>query len=272
MNSVVFNDTSISSDYQRILGNYPVLDSQTEYTHAVSLYEHGDLNAAQVLVLSNLRGVLYVARQYNGYGLSFQDLVQEGMVGLMRAVRRYNPYKKVRVFIYALPWIKAEIQSYIVKNWKIVKIATTDARKKLFFGLRSLKNKLLPLNQDDVMSISDALEVSKDDLLAVDTYFSSSDLDIDSEDFSVILKTEQDQPDIEILNNEYQNHISKDVPSALLSLDSRSQDIITARYLNDPPATLSELSLKWNISIERVRQLESKALTKLKNLLPYFNN
>ena len=132
------SDNRISADYARLMNTHPILDADAEQRLAIDLHENNNLDAAQTLVFSNLRGVVYVARNYMGYGLPLMDVVQEGTIGLMKAVKQYNPYQKVRLFAWALPWIKSEIQQYVVRNWKLVKAATTDARKKLFFNLRKL--------------------------------------------------------------------------------------------------------------------------------------
>lgn len=269
MSNVILNEYKLSDAYLDILRRYPVLTEAEEQTEAINLYEHDDRQSAEKLVLSNLRGVLYIVRQYSGYGLGYQDLIQEGIVGLMRAVRRFNPYRGVRLFVYSIPWVKAEIQSFIVKNWKIVKIATTDAKKKLFFGLRSLKQKLLPLSLDNVAYISDSLNIDKDTIRAVDQYMSGHDIAIDDEQTVLNLVDNTFTPEEHVLENEYQNHISN-ISNVLRDLDERSQDIIRCRYLVEPTLTLSELSTKWNVSIERIRQIENKALGTLKLKLPYF--
>ena len=270
MQNIISSDCRISNDYLSILNKYKILSAEEEYAHALKLYEGDDRNSAEVLVLSNLRGVLYIARQYNGYGLPYQDLVQEGIVGLMRAVKRFDPYRNVRLFIYSLPWIKSEIQSYIVKNWKLVKVATTDVRKKLFFSLRTLKNKLMPIGPLNLNAAAEALSINKDDLLAVDNYFTSTDLTIDDNEYLQFADSIEKQPDMEVLQTEYNTKLAEIVPNVLTKLDDRSRDIIMSRYMYTPPNTLSELADKWNISIERVRQIEKKALSNLRKELPYF--
>lgn len=271
MSSIILNDYQLSREYMDILQRYPVLSEPEEREYSLKLYEDGDRHAAETLVLSNLRGVLYIARQYHGYGLAYQDLVQEGVVGLMRAVKRYNPYKYVRVFAYAIPWIKAEIQTYIIKNWKIVKLATTDAKKKLFFGLRKLKNKLLPLERDSIESLSETLNIDQQTIRDADTYMCSTDVSIDANEV-LYLADGGSTPEEEVLTNEYNHQLTKGIPDALNDLDERSRDIVVSRHLKEPLSTLQELASKWGISMERVRQIENKALGRLRSRLSYFDD
>lgn len=274
----LISGASIPAPFQAVLRQYPLLSADAEYHYAVQLHENDDINAAHMLVVSNLRGVLHVARQYLGYGLPYMDLVQEGSVGLMRAVRRYNPYQKVRLFAYALPWIKAEIQKYVINNWKIVKAATTDAKKKLFFNLRSLKSKLMPLGDDTHARIARELGVPLRDVIAMDAHMHTPDeaLEYTVDDETTVMLAlpapEEAQPEMLLLEAEKEKMVTEGVASALAILDSRSQHIVQARYIDEPAATLQELAQTYGISIERVRQLEANALKKLKKALPYFDN
>lgn len=268
MTGIVLNDYQLSSEYVGILQRYPVLSEESERKLALKFYDDNDRQAAETLVLSNLRGVLYVARQYYGYGLPYQDLVQEGVIGLMRAVKRFNPYKGFRLFAYAIPWIKAEIQSYIVKNWKIVKLATTDAKKKLFFGLRKLKSQLLPLGDVSIKSLSDTLSIKPDIIRAADEYMCLTDVSTDDNEV-LQLADKSLTPEQQVLADEYQRNIAN-VTDVLSDLDERSRDIVISRYLKEPQSTLQELSDKWGVSIERIRQIESKVLSELRSRLTYF--
>lgn len=274
----LISGASIPAPLQAVLRQHPLLSADAEYHYAVQLHENNDINAAHMLVVSNLRGVLHVARQYLGYGLPYMDLVQEGSVGLMRAVRRYNPYHKVRLFAYALPWIKAEIQKYVINNWKIVKAATTDAKKKLFFNLRSLKSKLMPLGDDTHARIAQELGVPLRDVVAMDAHMHTPDeaLEYTVDDETTVMLAlpapEEGQPEMLLLEAEKEKMVTEGVASALAILDSRSQHIVQARYIDEPAATLQELAHTYGISIERVRQLEANALKKLRKALPYFDS
>lgn len=270
-----YSGASIPAPFLSTLRQYPLLSAEAEHSYALRLYETGDIEAAHMLVVSNLRGVLHVARQYLGYGLPYMDLVQEGSVGLMRAVKRFNPYHKVRLFAYAIPWIKAEIQRYVINNWKIVKAATTDSKKKLFFNMRSLKSKLMPLGEDTHARIAQELGVPLKDVVAMDAHMHAPDEALEltvGENTAVMLlpAPEETEPVVRLLSNERERMLGDGLQAAIATLDERSSQIVQARFLEEPPATLQVLASKYGISVERVRQLEASALKKLKKALPYF--
>ena len=229
--------------------------------HAVDLHENNNLDAAQTLVFSNLRGVAYVARNYMGYGLALMDLIQEGTIGLMKAVKLYNPYQKVRLFAWALPWIKSEIQQYVVRNWKLVKAATTDARKKLFFNLRKMKNNALPLGEN-IRQIAQTLNIDEKDVREMDLYMTGSDAGLDATTHMMALE----RPD-DALEDKQRDLAMALAVDALQALPERESKIVEARYMHEPTLTLQELASEMNISVERVRQLEKQGLNRLKKLL-----
>lgn len=272
----LYSGASIPAPFLSTLRQYPLLTPEAEHAYAVRFYETGDVDSAHVLVVSNLRGVLHVARQYLGYGLPYMDLVQEGSVGLMRAVKRFNPYHQVRLFAYAIPWIKAEIQRYVINNWKIVKAATTDAKKKLFFNMRSLKSKLLPLGEDTHARIAHELGVPLKDVIAMDAHMHAPDEALDvtmGEGTPVMLLPAPDdtEPVVRLLGEERERMLGDGLQEAIATLDERSARIVQARFMHEPPATLQALATEYGISVERVRQLEANALKKLKKALPYFD-
>lgn len=251
----------ISADYARLIDSHPVLDATAEKNLAIDLYENNNLAAAQTLVFSNLRGVIYVARNYRGYNLALMDLVQEGTIGLMKAVKEYNPYQNVRLFAWALPWIKSEIQQYVVRNWKLVKAATTDARKKLFFNLRKLKNNALPLGEN-IRQIATTLNIDEKDVREMDMYMHRQDAELDEAMDMPALNRPDDA--LELKQHEEAARCAVDT---LQGLPDRESKIIHARYIQEPTATLKELAEEMQVSVERIRQLEQQALTRLKKLL-----
>lgn len=251
----------ISADYARLMNSHPILDADAEQRLAIDLRDNNNLDAAQTLVFANLRGVVYVARNYMGYGLALMDLVQEGTVGLMKAVKEYNPYKNVRLFAWALPWIKSEIQQYVVRNWKLVKAATTDARKKLFFNLRKLKNSALPLGEN-IRQIAKTLDIDEQDVRDMDMYMTGHDADMDA----TLDMPGLDRPD-QALEDKQREQATTLAVDTLQELPERESQIIRARYIQEPNATLQELANQMSISVERVRQLEKQGLLRLKKLL-----
>lgn len=251
----------ISADYARLMNSHPVLDEATEKRLGIDLYENNNLDAAQKLVFSNLAGVVYVARNYMGYGLALMDLVQEGTIGLMKAVKQYNPYKSVRLFAWALPWIKSEIQQYVVRNWKMVKAATTDARKKLFFNLRKMKNNALPLGEN-IQHIAKTLNIPEQDVREMDLYMNGHDADVDE----ALDISSPDRPDVALETKQHDKALTLAVDT-VQALPERESKIIQARYIQEPALTLQELAVELNVSVERVRQLEKQALSRLKKML-----
>ena len=252
----------------------PILTPEEEYDLAIELYENGSLSAAKKLVMSHMRFVAFIAHGYKGYGLEQADLIQEGTIGLMKAVKRFNPHKKVRLSSFAVYWIRAEIHEYIFKNWKIVKVATTKAQRKLFFNLRSKKKTLDWLTQEEAKKIAKDLNVEVKDVLHMENRLTSHDSAFDapvgSDDEGDILSPSQyledksASPEILVEAQEVSDHNSQELSMALSSLDERSKDIIARRYLADEKETLHDLADEYNVSAERIRQIENGALKKLK--------
>jgi len=267
--------------YMQSAYSIPMLSAEEEHDLATRLYNENDLQAAQSLIMSHLRFVIHVAKGYAGYGLPQADLVQEGNVGLMKAVKRFNPEVGVRLVSFAVHWIKAEIHEYVLKNWRIVKVATTKAQRKLFFNLRKNKKRLGWFSNDEVNTVAETLGVSTKDVLEMENRMSSHDqafeLSKDDDDniggssFSPAQYLEDKQSDlaIEVENANWEDHANQRLSTALVTLDDRSQDIIKTRWLNEDKSTLQELANKYQISAERVRQLEKNALTKLKNTMVF---
>ncbi|WMY97558.1 MAG: RNA polymerase sigma factor RpoH [Arsenophonus sp.] len=261
--------------YIRLAYSFNMLSEAEEIKYAKDLYYNGNLEAAKSLILSHLRFVIHIARNYSGYGLSQADLIQEGNVGLMKSVRRFNPDIGVRLVSFAVHWIKAEIHEYVLRNWRIVKVATTKAQRKLFFNLRKNKKKMGWFNTDEVNMVAKELGVSVNDvremeyrMVAQDMVF---DIDINNiHDNSIIPavvylqdKNSDFAYDIEVDN--WENHSNDKLIRALSSLDPRSHDIIHARWLDqENRTTLQDLANKYSISAERIRQLEKNAMQKLR--------
>jgi len=258
----------------------PMLTAEQEYALATRLHEKDDLNAAQQLIMSHLRFVIHVAKGYAGYGLPQADLIQEGNVGLMKAVKRFNPEVGVRLVSFAVHWIKAEIHEFVLRNWRIVKVATTKAQRKLFFNLRKNKKRLGWFSSEEVSNVAQALGVSQKDVMEMESRLSNQDqafeLSSDDDDnfsgsgnFSPAQYLEDQQSDLaeSVENANWDNRAHQQLSTALVKLDDRSQDIIQTRWLTDDKATLQELADKYQISAERVRQLEKNALAKLKNAM-----
>jgi len=257
----------------------PMLTAEKEHELATRLYSENDLQAAQELIMSHLRFVIHVAKGYAGYGLPQADLIQEGNVGLMKAVKRFNPEVGVRLVSFAVHWIKAEIHEFVLKNWRIVKVATTKAQRKLFFNLRKNKKRLGWFSNDEVSNVAETLGVSTKDVLEMESRMSNQDqafeLSTDDDDnvgassFSPAQYLEDKQSDLatEVEDKNWEQHANQRLSNALVGLDERSQDIIRTRWLTDDKSTLQELANKYEISAERVRQLEKNALSKLKGAM-----
>ena len=261
--------------YLRMINTYPMLTAEEEKSLGEKLYYHDDVDAAKQLILSHLRFVAHIARGYAGYGLPQADLIQEGNIGLMKAVRRFNPEMGVRLVSFAVHWIKAEIHEYVLKNWRIVKVATTKAQRKLFFNLRKNKQRLGWFNSAEVDMVADELGVSRKDVLEMESRMSaqdmSSDIDNDDDDNSIVapaLYLEDSNSDFSksIENDNWENDATDKLHDALSQLDERSQDIIKARWLDadDSKSTLQVLADKYSVSAERIRQLEKNAMKKLR--------
>jgi len=252
----------------------PILSPEQEYELAIELYENGNLSAAKKLVLAHMRFVAFIAHGYKGYGLEQADLIQEGTIGLMKAVKRFNPHKKVRLSSFAVYWIRAEIHEYIFKNWKIVKVATTKAQRKLFFKLRQAKAHIYQsLTSDQAEEIATNLGVRKKDVIEMESRLQLSDVAFEVNDDEDTYTPEQylsdpgETPEQLLLNNNSQQDQHNKLYQALSSLDERSIDILQSRYLKEEKSTLHTLADKYGVSAERVRQLENKAIKKLKERL-----
>ena len=252
----------------------PILSPEQEYELAIELYENGNLSAAKKLVLAHMRFVAFIAHGYKGYGLEQADLIQEGTIGLMKAVKRFNPHKKVRLSSFAVYWIRAEIHEYIFKNWKIVKVATTKAQRKLFFKLRQAKAHIYQsLTSDQAEEIATNLGVRKKDVIEMESRLQLSDVAFEVNDDEDTYTPEQylsdpgETPEQLLLNDNSQQDQHNKLYQALSSLDKRSIDILQSRYLKEEKVTLHTLSDKYGVSAERVRQLENKAIKKLKERL-----
>ncbi|MBD2816295.1 RNA polymerase sigma factor RpoH [Xenorhabdus sp. Flor] len=261
--------------YIRASNAYPMLSAEEEKELAERLHYQGDLDAAKQLILSHLRFVVHVARSYAGYGLPQADLIQEGNIGLMKAVRRFNPEVGVRLVSFAVHWIKAEIHEYVLRNWRIVKVATTKAQRKLFFNLRKAKQRLGWFNQDEVELVAKELGVTSKDVLEMESRMSAQDMafDMPSDDDSndsqpaPVLFLQDKASDFAdgIEEDNWENHAADKLSVAMEKLDERSQDIIRSRWLDDDnKSTLQELADKYGVSAERVRQLEKNAMKKLR--------
>ena len=251
-----------------------LLSAEEEHALAEDLYYHENLDAARRLVLSHLRFVVYIARSYNGYGLPLGDLIQEGNVGLMKAVKRFDPKKNVRLVSFAVHWIKAEIHEYVLRNWRIVKVATTKAQRKLFFNLRSKKKTLEWLTKEEAEKIAADLNVEVKDVLHMENRLSSNDASFDAptstdDDDEIMspsqyLEDKRYDPELMVANSEAEQLNHNDLLEALKMLDDRSKDILQRRYLSDQKATLHDLADEYDVSAERIRQIENGALKKLK--------
>jgi RNA polymerase sigma-32 factor len=260
--------------YVQAVSAIPVLTAERERTLADRLYFNGCVDSARELVLAHLRFVVHVARSYSGYGLAEADLIQEGNVGLMKAVKRFDPTKGVRLVSFAIHWIKAEMHDYILRNWRIVKVATTKAQRKLFFNLRSRKKSLNWLSEQETSDIAADLGVDPKEVARMESRLAGRDIafdmPIDGDDDEVqnspqsFLKNSQLDPStsVEVAEIELEQH--ERLQRALESLDARSRDIVGRRWLHDDKATLHDLALEHGVSAERVRQLETNAIKKLR--------
>ncbi|MDA8781594.1 RNA polymerase sigma factor RpoH [Porticoccaceae bacterium] len=252
----------------------PILSLEEEKSLGESLYYEEDLDAARRLVMSHLRFVVHIARSYSGYGLPLADLIQEGNVGLMKAVRRFNPEKGVRVVSFAVHWIKAEIHEFILRNWRIVKIATTKSQRKLFFNLRSAKKQLQWLTADEAKAVADDLGVEVKDVMememrltARDSAFDApADEDDDNPSYAPVLFLEDKGADPAQLveSEDYEGDNHHRLAEAVKTLDERSQSILQRRWLDDKKATLHQLADEYGVSAERIRQLEKNAMKKVR--------
>ncbi len=265
-------------NYLQLVESIPQLDADEERSLAERWHRYNDLDAARQLTLSHLRYVVYIARRYTGYGLPTEDLIQEGNIGLMKAVRRFDPSRGVRLVAYASYWIRAHIHDFILKNWRIVKVVTTKAKRKLFYKLRSAKPRLDWLNREEAEKIADALDVSSGDV-----YDMEGQLYLKDESFDALLPASDDanwapeaylgdrdaSPDVQVSDSEFLSTASEALLDALSALDARSRDIIESRWLveDDEKLTLQALGDRYQVSAERIRQLEFAAIRQLKELM-----
>lgn len=259
--------------YLAYVNQIPMLTAEEELELANRLQQNNDLSAAKKLVLSHLRYVVKVAKGYLGYGLPLADLIQEGNIGLMKAVRRFNPAVGARMVTFAMHWIKAEIHEYILRNWRIVKVATTKAQRKLFFNLRNMKKSLGWMTQQEVNDVAKDLGVKPETVREMELRMASSDTPFDNHDdeddersFSPAgyLEDHRYNPAAQMEDSNYAAQASDKIYQMLGQLDERSQDIIRARWLDENKLTLHDLAAKYQISAERVRQLEQNAMKKLR--------
>lgn len=263
--------------YIQIANSFPVLSAEKEQTLARRLQEHGDIDAARELVLSHLRFVVHIAKSYSGYGLAQADLIQEGNVGLMKAVKRFDPDVGVRLVSFAVHWIKAEIHEYVLRNWRIVKVATTKAQRKLFFNLRSAKKGLGWLNNDEVEAIAQDLDVKPQTVRQMESRLSAHDASFDAyaddDDEQAYqapahyLEDHRYNPANQLEASDWASDAASRLQFALEQLDERSKDILQQRWLNDDKATLHELAAVYGVSAERIRQLEKNAMNKVRKLM-----
>ncbi len=266
---------SIESYIQRV-NAVPMLTAEEEKALALRLQQDNDLEAARQLVLSHLRVVVSIARGYAGYGLPQADLIQEGNIGLMKAVKRFEPDRGVRLFSFAVHWIKAEIHEYILRNWRLVRVATTKAQRKLFFNLRSMKSGFTALTHTEAQSIADALGVKPEEVLEMETRMTGQDValiadDGDEDGYAPIdwLADHDNEPVRTLERRAHDRLQSEGLREALEGLDARSRRIVETRWLADEgeSLTLHDLAAEYNVSAERIRQIEVKALQKMKQAL-----
>ena len=263
--------------YQQQVQAIPLLTEQEEMNLAKKLHEENDLNAARQLIMSHLRLVIKIARSYSGYGLNQADLVQEGNIGLMKAVKRFDPSRGVRLVSFAMYWIKAEIQEFVVRNWRLVKTATTKAQRKLFFNLRSMKKTLQPLKQEEIKEIAKELNVKESDVKEMEYRFNGNEIALDYQDedneddvFRPIsyLQDENADPVKQLISKESESNNLSALSNAIKSIDERSRYVLESRWLNEEKSkTLHELADELGVSAERIRQIEQNSLKKLKSLM-----
>lgn len=264
-------------EYVAAVNAMPRYSAEEERALALRFREHNDLEAARQLVLGNLRFVVHIARGYLGYGLPLPDLIQEGNIGLMKAVKRYDPAVGVRLVSFAVHWIRAEIHEFIIQNWRIVKVATTKAQRKLFFNLRKFKNRLGWLSRDEANVLADELGVDVATVYEMENRLNNQDVafepsDGDGEDREVAapihyLQQENADPADLLEDNDWGQHKQQQLAAAIEQLDERSRDIVRSRWLSEEKLTLHDLAMRYQVSAERIRQLENTAMKKLRNSL-----
>lgn len=262
--------------YVQAVSGFSILSVEQEQVLANDLYFNGNLDAARQLVMAHLRFVVHIARSYNGYGLPLGDLIQEGNVGLMKAVKRFNPEKGVRLVSFAVHWIKAEIHEFILRNWRIVKIATTKAQRKLFFNLRSAKKRLAWLSNDEAQAVAEDLGVDIKHVREMEgrlaSYDAAFDAGEDDDDESYVapanyLEDKRYDPATQLENANWEENSINNLEQAMEKLDDRSRAILQRRWLSDDKATLHDLAAEYGVSAERIRQLEKNAMNKVKSMM-----
>ncbi|GAL05688.1 RNA polymerase sigma factor RpoH [Photobacterium aphoticum] len=282
MTSMALVSADSLDSYVQSVNHYPMLSAEQERELAERLHFDGDINAAKALVMSHLRFVVHIARGYSGYGLPMADLVQEGNIGLMKAVKRFNPEVGVRLVSFAVHWIKAEIHEYVLRNWRIVKVATTKAQRKLFFNLRKSKKRLGWFNNEEVAMVAEQLGVDASEVREMESRLAAQDpaFELQAEDddressySAPVYYLEDKSSDLALTyeENNWETHANNRLSSALASLDERSQHIVRSRWLDDNKATLQELADHYDVSAERIRQLEKNAMKKLKEAVGDFS-
>lgn len=275
-NLPILSDDSSLSQYLREINEFPMLEKDEEYSLAKKWVEKGDVAAAHRLVTSHLRFVAKIAMGYRGYGLPVSDLIAEGNIGLMQAVKRFDPDKGFRLSTYAMWWIKASIQEYVLRSWSLVKIGTSATQKRLFFNLRRIKNKLQDyqhntLTPENITKVAKELDVSEEDVRDMDMRFSISDRQLNApisgeegtSEYMDLLASEEESQETKLVEWQERGNRQKLLANAISTLNEREQDILTRRRLIEPPATLEELSQEHGISRERVRQIEVRSMEKL---------
>jgi len=262
--------------YVQAVSNFSILTVEQEQELAADLYYNGNVDAARKLVMAHLRFVVHIARSYNGYGLPLGDLVQEGNVGLMKAVKRFNPERGVRLVSFAVHWIKAEIHEFILRNWRIVKIATTKAQRKLFFNLRGAKKRLAWLSNDEAAAVAEDLGVDIKHVREMEgrlaSYDAAFDAGEDDDDDSYVapahyLEDNRYNPATQLEDSNWEETSVNGLETAMEKLDDRSRTILQRRWLSDDKATLHDLAAEYGVSAERIRQLEKNAMNKVKNMM-----
>ena len=261
------------------INRFSLLTAEEEFKLAVHLKKYGDVEAAEKLIVSNLRFVVKIAHEYRSYGFKLADLIQEGNVGLIHAVKKFDPYKGYRLISYAVWWIRAYIQNYLIKSWSIVKIGTTQAQRKLFFKLNQTKKELETLSKKnpEFSEIATSLGVKDSEVAEMDLRMGSRDVSLneiinDESNSSHIdfLAYKGDDQELALIKNEEKSLVRRDIAGALVNLSERESYIILNRVMADDPKTLQEIGTKYNISRERARQIEKQALKKMQLALPYF--
>lgn len=261
--------------YITTVNNLPMLTDEEEKDLGRRVHEHNDLEAAQRMILSHLRFVVHVARSYSGYGLPLADLIQEGNVGLMKAVKRFDPGHGVRLVSFAVHWVRAEIHEFVLRNWRIVKVATTKAQRKLFFNLRSAKERLGWFTHDEAQAVAKDLGVEPSQVVEMESRLSGRDIgfdplsDADDDDKAyapaAYLSYDQASPEQLAVADDLEGQQQARLYQVLKGLDERSRDIISRRWLSEGKATLHELAAEYGVSAERIRQIEANALKKMRS-------